>query len=131
MQDEDPIPRQTWGSKFRHAFNGVKLGVQGQSSFFVHFFMASAVVLAAVALDATLVDWCLLVLCITLVLSAEMFNSALEWLAKAVDTEHNPHLGGALDIGSAAVLLAAIGAVVVGCIVFIHRLGSQIGWWGA
>ena len=32
--------------------------------------------------------------------------------------------------GRPAVLLAAMGAVVVGCIVFIHRLGSQLGWWG-
>ena len=129
MRDEDPVPRQTWNRKFRHAFHGIKLGIQGQSSFFVHFFMASAVILAALALDATLIDWCLLVLCITIVMSAEMFNSALEWMAKAVDSQHNPRLGAALDIGSAAVLLAAIGAIVVGCVVFIHRLGSQLGWW--
>jgi len=126
MRDEDPIPRQTWNRKFRHAFRGMKLGVQGQSSFFV----ASAVIVAALALDTNLVEWCLLLLCITIVLSAEMFNSALEWLAKAVDAEHNPNLGTALDIGSAAVLLAAMGAVVVGCVIFLHRLGTQIGWWG-
>jgi len=129
MRDEDPIPRQTWTCKFGHAFHGLKLGIQGQSSFFVHFFMASAVIIAATVLDANLIEWCLLLMCITIVLAAEMFNSALEWMAKAVDAEHNPLLGAALDIGSAAVLLAAVGAVIIGSVIFIHRLGSQLDWW--
>ena len=63
------------------------------------------------------------------VLTAEMFNSALESMAKAITHESNPHLGGALDIGSAAVLIAAITAAVVGSIVFLNRLGEILGWW--
>ena len=54
-----------------------------------------------------------------MVLVAEMLNTAMEVLAKAVDPDVNPHVRDALDIGSAAVLLAAAGAVVVGGIVFL------------
>jgi diacylglycerol kinase len=71
----------------------------------------------------------LLVLCIAGVLVAEMFNSALELMAKAITSEENPYLGNSLDIGSAAVLVASIGAAVVGAIVFGHRLGVLLGWW--
>ena len=59
----------------------------------------------------SLVEWCLLLLCIAGVLTAEMFNSALESMAKAITGESDPHLGNSLDIGSAAVLVASIGAV--------------------
>ena len=52
------------------------------------------------------VDWSILLLCIFGVLTAELFNSALESVARAIDTRHNPHLAAALDIASAAVLPA-------------------------
>ena len=58
----------------------------------------------------------------TIVLAAEMFNSALEAMARAIDTQYNRDLGDALDIASAAVLVCAVGAAAVGLIVFLHRL---------
>jgi diacylglycerol kinase len=115
--------RQTWSQKFRHAFRGIKQGVRGQSSFFVHFFAAAAVIIAALVLKCERADWYALLLCITLVLAAEMFNSALESLAKSLRRDYDPHIADALDIGSAAVLVASIGAVCVGALVFLNRLG--------
>ena len=130
MHDEQDVPlERSWGEKFRDAFRGVKLGVRGQSSFFVHFFTTTAVIVAAAVMDVSLIEWCLLLICIAAVLTAEMFNSALESMARAITQEANPQLGGALDIGSAAVLVASIGAAVVGTIVFLNRLGVMIGWW--
>jgi diacylglycerol kinase len=129
MPKKRTSPEHSWSRKFRNAFRGVKLGVRGQSSFFVHFFAAAMVVAAALALSCNLVEWCLLAGAIAAVLVAEMFNTALERLAKAVDPRHNPHLRDALDIGSAAVLLAAAGAAIVGAIVFLHRLSATLNWW--
>jgi diacylglycerol kinase len=120
---------RTWKHKFGDAFRGLKRGVRGQSSFFVHFFMAAAVVAAAWVLRADRLEWCLLILCIAIVLAAEMFNSALERVAKAVDRHPDDHLRDALDIGSGAVLLAALGAAVVGTIVLAYRLGVMLDWW--
>lgn len=130
MSDEPTNrPQRPWPEKFRDAYRGLKQGVRGQSSFFVHFFVAAAVVAAGFVLRVDRFEWCLLVLSIGGVLTAEMFNSALESMAKAITHEPNPHLGGALDIGSAAVLIASITAAVVGSIVFLHRLGEILGWW--
>ena len=120
---------RTWWAKFRDALIGLKLGVRGQSSFFVHVFAAAAVIVVATVLGCTLVEWCLLLLCIAGVLTAEMLNSALESMAKAITEEHNPHLAVALDVGSAAVLLASTAAATVGTLIFVHRLGLLLGWW--
>jgi diacylglycerol kinase len=124
-----PSPERSWASKFRDAFRGVKAGVRGQSSFQWHVCAAGAVVAAAAALGASLTEWCLLLLCITIVLTAEMFNSALESMAKSITGQSDPHLGNSLDIGSAAVLLASMGAAVVGTAIFLRRLGILLGWW--
>ena len=114
-------PQRKWADKFADAFRGLASGVSGQSSFAVHFVIAACVILAGFMLRTSLQEWCLLILCMTLVLAAEMFNSALEALAKSIDTDHNPHLAKALDIGSAAVLVSAIGSSLVGAIVFFIR----------
>src|SRR3974377_1018928 len=109
-----------WTEKFSDAFRGIKIGLRGQISFCVHLFFAVAVVVAGWVLAMDLLEWCLLVLCITIVLAAEMFNTALESMARAITDEVHPDLRNALDIGSAGVLLSAIGAVVVGAIPFAH-----------
>ncbi|HTQ40390.1 MAG TPA: diacylglycerol kinase [Pirellulales bacterium] len=115
-------PPRSWYEKFRDAFRGVRSGMRGQSSFRVHIFVALAVLAGAVLLRCNLCQWCILSLCIGGVLTAEMFNSAMEHLAKAVDKDHNPHLGDALDTGSAAVLFASLAAAVVGTIVLLSRV---------
>ena len=129
MTDEFcPTPR-SWLQKFRDAFRGIAIGVRGQASFGVHLACAVGVIAAAALLRASLSEWCLLLLCITIVLTAEMFNSALEYLAKAIDRRENQTLAAALDIASAAVLLAALGSAVVGVIVLLTRLGVRREWW--
>jgi len=124
MRDEHEKRRRTWAAKFRDAFRGVWLGIQGQSSFFVHIFAATAVIVAAAVLRVDRMDWCILLLCIFGVLTAEMLNSAIESLARAVTDKPNTHVGRALDISSGAVLIASIGSVIIGLVVFLHRLAE-------
>ena len=129
MQTEPSPPTRSWRQKFHDAFRGARAGIRDQSSFTVHFFIAAAVVIAAALLPVDRTEWSLLLLCITLVLSAEMFNSALESMARAVSSQPNRDVGNALDIASAAVLVAALGATIVGTLVFAHRVGAIWGWW--
>ncbi len=67
--------------------------MRGQSSFQVHLGVTVVVIIAAALLRCTLWEWCILALCIGGVLTAEMINSAMEYLAKAIDEKYNPHLG--------------------------------------
>ena len=117
-------PKQSsWPRKFRCAARGLARGLRTERNFLVHLAAAVAVVGAATVLDASRLEWCVLVLCITVVLGAELFNTAIEQLARAITRDHNEQLRDALDTSSGAVLLVAIGAAVVGSIVLAHRLG--------
>lgn len=128
MSDDSPSPERSWACKFGDAFRGIKAGVRGQSSFFVHFFVAAVVVVAGAMLQVDAYEWCFLLLCIAGVITAEMFNSALESMAKAITREHDYHLGLSLNIASGAVLIASIAASIVGTIIFLHRLGILLRW---
>ncbi|GIW97995.1 MAG: diacylglycerol kinase [Pirellulaceae bacterium] len=110
-----------WYRKFRHAFRGILYGVHGQTSFAAHAVIASAVCVVAAWMGCDWVHWSLLLLCMALVLSMEMVNSAIEQLARSLCTEHHPGVGRALDIASAAVLVTAIFAAIIGFIVLIQQ----------
>ena len=116
----------SWQLKFNCAFRGLQRAVRTQSSFAVHLLVATVVGLVAVILRVSSAEWCLLVLAIGLVLVAETFNTAMESLARAVDTAFHPRLRDALNMASAAVLLAAGTAVVLGLIIFLPRLCEQV-----
>lgn len=121
-----PYRERSWPEKFRDAFHGLREGVRGQSSFLAHFVIATAVIAAATVWRMKPSQWCVLLLCITVVLTAEMLNSALESLARAITDQTDPHIRTALNVGSAAVLIASLGAGIVGTMVFVNRVA---GWW--
>ena len=113
---------RTWSRKFADAFRGLARAVKTQSSFAVHLLMAGAVVAAGALFRVSSVEWCLLFFAIGLVLMAEIFNTAIESLARAPGSRRHPRFRDALDMASGAVLLAAITAAVIGLIVFGPRL---------
>jgi diacylglycerol kinase len=126
--EEPPVRRRRrWGAKFHAALRGMKLGIRGHSSFFVHFFFAALVLAAAVVLRCSVEQWCLLLLCIGGVLTAELFNSAIETLFRSLDDATKERAWRCLDIAAGAVLLASVTAAVIGAIVFIQRF-AEILW---
>ena len=114
-------PRR-WRDKFAEAWRGVKRGIRGHSSFFVHFFFAVLALATATVLQCTLWEWCLIILCIGLVLTAELFNSAIETLFHGLDAESKARIKGCLDIAAGAVLIASITAAMIGSLIFGPRL---------
>ncbi len=98
MKSSSPIRR--WSIKFRHAIRGIRVGMGGQSSFRVHLLAAVLVTIAAVVLRVSLLEWCVLLLCIGSVLGAELFNSALERTAQAITDDYHEDIRDALDIAS-------------------------------
>jgi diacylglycerol kinase len=131
-EPEDPgetkRPRRPWRQKFRDALRGVKFGIRGHSSFFVHFFAAAVVIAAATALECKFVQWAVLILSIGLVLTTELINSAIETLHRGLDPETRERTWKALDIAAGAVLLASITAAIAGVLVFGKRILELLGW---
>ena len=121
--------RRTWSSKFADAFRGLARAVRSQSSFLVHVWVAAAVVAAAAAMRVSAVEWCLLAGAIGFVLVAEVFNTAIESLARALPPGRHPRIRDALDMAGGGVLLSAVTAAVIGAIVFLRRAGELFEIW--
>src|SRR5262245_14675685 len=120
---------RSWARKFRSAFRGVWLAVRSERSFAVHLPMAAAVAICAAVARVSLLEACLVVLCVALVLAAETFNTSLEFLAREISRDERPGIAAALDMASGAVLLASLGAAAVGGAIFVGHVGLFLGWW--
>ncbi|HEV7279834.1 MAG TPA: diacylglycerol kinase [Pirellulaceae bacterium] len=126
MPDEPsrPFRRRPWDlrRKFADAFRGIVVGMQGQSSFGVHFLAAVVVVIAGALLECERWEWIALAAAIGIVFVAELFNSAFESLARAITPEENERVRDALDMAAGAVFLASLVAAAMGAIVFVPKL---------
>jgi len=119
-------PNRGWVKRFAVACRGIKIAVRGEASFFVHLFVTAMAVLAGVIFGISRREWCLIILCISIVLCAELLNTSLERLARAISREENPDIRDALDIASGAVLVVSIAAAIVGLLVFGIRAAHML-----
>lgn len=83
----------------------------------IHFATTTLVLIAAVVSRLSALEWALVVFAIALVFTAEAVNTAIEHLADALMPTHHPLIASAKDLGAGAVLIAAVGAAVIGVLV--------------
>lgn len=116
------MPGRTVVHRICDAVRGVGLGFRGDRNFLVHLPMAGLVLIAAMVLGCERWEWCLLVVCVGLVVAAELLNGALETMFHALDDAAKARVTGCLDLAAGGVLVSAATACIVGLIVFVPKL---------
>ncbi len=102
-----------------HALRGIIEMLKSQHNAWIHLAATVCVIVAGAVLGVSATQWCLLVLVITTVWVAEGLNTAFEFLCDVASPEFHPLVKKSKDVAAGAVLLSAIGAVLVGLIIFI------------
>ncbi len=115
----------------RDAARGVAALLTSQHNAWLHAAATLGVCALALALRLGSGDWLWLVLAITLVWMAEAFNTALEVLADEAFPEWRPGVARAKDLSAAAVMIAALGAAIIGVLVLGPPLLERLAEWGA
>lgn len=103
---------------FGHAFRGLAILLRSQHNARIHAGATILVVAAGVLFRISPAEWALIVLAMVCVWAAEALNTAIEFLVDLASPEPHPLAGKAKDVAAGAVLLAAIGSVIVGVLVF-------------
>ena len=103
---------------FRFAFAGIWTLLKSQHNAWIHALATLVVVVAGWYCHLAVTEWCLLTLAITMVWVAEGLNTAIEYLADMVSPQFHPLIEACKDVAAGAVLLAAIGSLVIGLLVF-------------
>jgi diacylglycerol kinase (ATP) len=110
---------------FNFATEGVIHALRTQRNLWIHFGIAVAVLVAALAFGVTRIELMLLLIAITFVLVAELVNTAIEAAVDVASTSFDPMAKLAKDIAAGAVLIAALNAVAVGYFVFSGAVADR------
>ena len=107
---------------FSDAWRGLVSVFRSEVNFRVHLAILFVIVLAGFFFRLDGGEWVAVLVVAALVVVAEVFNTALEYLADAVHPEADPGIGMAKDASAGAVLVAAVAASAVGAIVFLPKI---------
>jgi diacylglycerol kinase (ATP) len=110
-----------WKS-FGFAINGLRLALSSEHNLWVHLFATLLVIIGAIFFHVSPAEALALCLSIWLVWCMELINTAIEKVMDFISTEIHPSLKKIKDIAAAAVLVAAITAIIIGCVVFIPKI---------
>lgn len=106
---------------FGFALKGIWILLKTEANFKVQFIAAVLVTLLGLLMQISATEWILQIITIVLVLAIEGLNTAIEKLADFVHPEHHKKIGFIKDIAAGAVLLTAIAAVIIGCIIYLPK----------
>ncbi|MGM9960227.1 MAG: diacylglycerol kinase family protein [Allobaculum sp.] len=104
--------------RFIYAFKGLKAGVLHDRSIRIHVIFAVLVIIVGFIFGLNLREWLWVLLAIALVLSAEIFNSAIEHTVDYISLDRNPQAGLVKDLAAASVFVISIFALIVGLVIF-------------
>jgi len=107
---------------FNYAIEGLVYAVRTQKNMKIHMVAATLVFLACFIFDITKEQIVIITITISMVIVAEMFNTAIESALDATTNYYHPLVKIAKNVSAGAVLVTAFNAVVVGYIVFWDKL---------
>ena len=111
---------------FRFAIRGLKVLWETEHNARIHLIAFILVIVAGLFFSISTTEWMVVLIVIFLVFITELINTALEYLADKVSSEHDELIGKSKDLSAGAVLLSALLAIVCGLIIFIPHLITMI-----
>jgi diacylglycerol kinase (ATP) len=107
---------------FGYAFKGVAYATTTQLNFRIHLVATTMALLMGWFLHISTIEWQWIMLCITIVLVTEIFNTMIESLVDLVSPGYNEKAGHIKDMSAGAVVIAAAFSLTTGIIIFLPKI---------
>lgn len=106
--------------------NNIKEFFNREQNLLVHIIMTIIVILFSIIFKLSIYEWILVIFMITLVISSELFNSAIELTVDIYTNKFNSLAMIAKDTAAAAVVISALTALFVGIYIFLPKIISLV-----
>ena len=117
-----PFSWKERAKSFDFSFQGIFRFFREEHNARIHFVMSILALILSWILQCSKMEWAIIILCIVIVLTTEMINTAIERLADAAHPAQHPLIKACKDIASGAVLTASIGAVIIASIILLPKV---------
>lgn len=111
------MPLRKWIKSTNHAIEGILHAAKTQRHMRYHLYAAIAVLIISFVLGISWSQFAILVILSVVVISVEMVNTAIEKITDTIYTEYDKKAKEIKDIAAGAVLITAMGAVIIGYII--------------
>ena len=103
---------------FRYSIEGIISAIRSEKHLRFHIVIANLICVFAYFYGISKAEWAVLLLCIFAVISAELFNTAIERAVDTATSEIKPLAKISKDASAGAVLVLCVGAILVGVCLF-------------
>ncbi len=110
--------RRTFVQSLNDAAEGVIYVIKNERNMRVHFMLGFLVLLIAIFIGVSRLEWIILCTIISLVLAAEMLNTVVEEMVDLVEPLSHPNVRIIKDVSAGFVLVLAVNALIVGFFIF-------------
>jgi diacylglycerol kinase len=109
-------------NSFKYAICGIIYVVKTQQNMKIHLLISLLVIIFSYIIKINQYEWIALIITISIVLMMETINTAIEKTIDLITEDYNINAKIAKDTAAGAVLIVAIMAIGVGCLIFIPKL---------
>lgn len=107
---------------FKYAIEGIWTSFKTERNMKIHIFIMILVIIAGIILKINKSEWIICIILFAIVIGSELFNTSIETIVDMVMPEKNEKAKIAKDVSAGAVLVVAIGAAIIGLVIFVPRI---------
>lgn len=107
--------------KFADSFAGLKTAL-AHKAVMTQCVLGGMAIIGGIIIKLDHYEWLAFIICITMVISSEVMNTAIERIGDYLNMEKDPKIKTIKDLSSAAVLVSSLGALCVCIFCVIRRL---------
>lgn len=109
-------------NSFKYAIEGIWTSFKTERNMKIHIFIMILVIIAGIILKINKSEWIICIILFAIVIGSELFNTSIEIIVDMVMPEKNEKAKIAKDVSAGAVLVVAIGAAIIGLVIFVPRI---------
>lgn len=107
--------------KFKDSFNGLKIALN-HKAVRIQIVLGILAVIGGLIIRLNFYEWLAFIICIGLVISSEILNTAIEKIGDYLNNEYDEKIKTIKDLSSSAVLISAITSLIVCILCIVRRL---------
>jgi diacylglycerol kinase (ATP) len=111
------------------AIAGIRVMIASQHNAWIHAAATVLVVAVSWSFGLTRAEWCWIILAVISVWTAEALNTAFEFLTDVASPEFHPVAAQAKDVAAGAVLITALGSVLIGLLILGPHVLATLNAW--
>ena len=109
-------------NSFKYAIEGICTSFKTERNMKIYIFIMILVIIAGIILKIDKLEWIICITLFAIVIAGELFNTSIETIVDMVMPEKNEKAKIAKDVSAGAVLVVAIGAAIIGLVIFVPRI---------